>query len=1103
MDITGRGNGRSLPFRIARLRCLPFFPVLDLAGAELGHRLSSRPESMTVRCPPVGLPLSAMDFAFDRATLPSVSASIVIAAVLLAVAAFMRRNTGRRSRERDEEYRDLSVFQQAILDAANYTIISTDPAGVIRSLNSAAERWLGYSAAEVVGKETPAIFHDPAEMAVRAEELSRELGAPIEPGFEVFVARARRGEPDEREWTYIRKGGTRFPVQLSITSLRDRNGRITGFLGIGSDITERKAAAETLSRAHLDLETKVEDRTRELARVNEGLRESEARFRQLADAMPQIVWTARPDGCADYYNDRWYDFTGMPRERGGDESWTPILHPDDVQRCLDVWLHSVRTGEPYEVEYRLRDCRTGAYRWHLGRALPVKDEAGNVARWFGTCTDIDEKRKSEEALRRSEEKFRGMVETANEGIWILDEDARIRFANPRMAEMLGYEPDEILGRLKWELLFEEDRPSAMELFERRRRGLNDQADIRFRCKDGSILWTILAARPLFDEAGAFRGALDLFTDITDRKFAESRIRQLNESLERRVAERTAALEAANAAILASAVELEAARDEALASTTAKATFLANISHEVRTPMAAVLGYADMLLNPDLDRADRDQALQAIRRNAAHLLQVINDVLDLSKIEAGRMELEWIRYSPWQLLHEVISTVRLHADEKGISLEIRPIGRLPALAVIDPTRIRQILMNLVSNAIKFSEPGERVTLRIQVRPPISGRIHCLAIDVEDRGIGMTPAQIDQLFTPFQQADSSTTRKFGGTGLGLSITRRLTEAMGGDITVQSLYGRGSCFTVTIPLRSVDQDVRWLGIEELEDHASTWLKPKDPARLPSLEGRILLAEDSLDNQRVILYHLRRMGLDTETVENGRLAVERALGDRFDVILMDMQMPELDGYGAASSLRRSGYQGPIIALTAHAMVEDRERCLRAGCSDYLTKPVEARTLALTLASHLRAHRNRLRWNEPYGVIGPSGGDDDAILSGFRDSPGMEALIREYVEGLPGRVSRLRTLMATNAIRELELLAHQIRGHGGMYGYPCLTESATLIEQAVREGQDAELIAELIEEFATLSSRIETGLARPSREVHRGTLADHRLESGASVVLASQGSDS
>ena len=1073
--VFGGSTPQSNPFLMFPM--LLTFPFLLWIGFRHGPRLAAVASFLmavvVIRCTTLGRGpfVWATKSTVEQVTLVQVYLGInVLTVMLLSSAAAARSLMELVLRMREEAYRSLARVQQAILDAANYSIISTDPSGTILTFNAAAERLLGFAEKDVIGNATLAVFHDTEELAARARELTRELGVPIDADFSVLAAKASRGKLEEREWTYVRKDGSRFPVLLSLTAIKGEDGGVSGYLGIGRDMTEKVAAEEALRQAQQELEARVADRTSELARLNLGLRESEARFRQLADAMPQIVWTAWPDGLVDYYNDRWYEFTGLPREGGVTDGWKTIIHPDDNQRCVDAWSYAVRTGQPYEFECRFRDCRTGNYRWHLSRALPVTDDFNRIVRWYGTCTDIDDKRHAEELLRRSEAKFRGIVEAANEGIWILDEEARILFVNPQMAEMLGYTPSEILGQFKWDLLFEEDLETVKALFDRRRQGLNDKSDVRFRRKDGGILWTIMAARPIFDDRGSFRGALDLFTDITERKDAESQIRQLNETLERRVAERTAELEAANAAIVASSTELKVARDEALASTQAKAAFLANISHEVRTPMSAVLGYAEMLLNPDLERADRDHALQAIRRNGTHLLQVINDVLDLSKIEAGRIELEMIRYSPWQLLLEVASTVRLHADEKQISLQIQPMGRLPSLAMMDPTRIRQILMNLVSNAIKFSEPGGSVILRIGIKPLDQGRRMRLVIDIEDRGIGMTPSQLGLLFTPFQQADSSTTRRFGGTGLGLSISRRLAEAMDGEILVQSTYGAGSCFSLSVPLRMVDDNVPWLGINELESHAANEIEPVNRlAKLPVLMGRVLVADDCRDNQRVILHHLKQLGLETEVVENGDLAVERALSGRFDLILMDMQMPELDGYGAASSLRRSGYQGPIIALTAHAMIEDRERCLRAGCTDYLTKPVESRKLALAVARHLGTHRGVPRPDLPrpekHAVT-----EEDAIVSQFRDAPGMENLLREYVESLPDKVSRLRSLLTVGEIGDLQSLAHQIKGHGGMYGYPCLSEAAGLIEEAAQERQDDELLEELIEGFADLSMKIERG---------------------------------
>ncbi len=520
------------------------------------------------------------------------------------------------------------------------------------------------------------------------------------------------------------------------------------------------------------------------------------------------------------------------------------------------------------------------------------------------------------------------------------------------------------------------------------------------------------------------------------------------------------------ALRVSAAELEAARDEALASTQAKASFLANMSHEVRTPMVAVLGFADILLDPGLPQVSRDAALQGIRRNGSHLLQIINDILDLSKIEAGRMELDLIEYSPWQVALEVVSALGPRAKELSVTFDLEAITPLPVTALMDPTRIRQILMNLVSNAIKFSGSDNKVVLRMGMCPAEGLATHQLQVEVEDWGIGMTSEQLRQLFVPFQQADSSTTRRFGGSGLGLSISRRLVEAMQGTIAVRSEPGQGSCFMVNLPIETSEPENAWICPADLASSAAREPKLDDCFVRPALSGRVLLVEDSPDNRRVLMYYLDQMGLQVETAENGRLGVEQALGGRIDAVLMDMQMPELDGYGATSALRRSGFEAPIIALTAHAMSGDREKCLRAGCTDYLTKPIDIVALYEALAHHLASPRDSLSTGRDAPARIAEEAHEQTILTSYANDPQLAELVRDFVASLDQKVAAFRSLLTRGATAELERLAHQMKGVGGMYGFPCLTETASLIEQAVREGQDGGLLAELIEEFAALCDR-------------------------------------
>ena len=380
----------------------------------------------------------------------------------------------------------------------------------------------------------------------------------------------------------------------------------------------------------------------------------------------------------------------------------------------------------------------------------------------------------------------------------------------------------------------------------------------------------------------------------------------------------------------------------------KSEFLANMSHEIRTPMSAILGYSDVLLEEEgIEKAPpaRRHALETIKRNGEHLIGIINDILDISKIEAGRVELETLTCEFPQLLHDVQSMMAQRAAEKQLRIDVQFDGPIPETIQTDPTRLRQILLNLTSNAIKFTETGS-VTLRAKLldRAAESARIQ---VEVVDTGIGMNSAQLKKVFEPFVQADTSTTRKFGGTGLGLAISRRLARILGGDIAATSQVGKGTTFGLVIQVGPLD-GVRLVNQPLAEN--STERRRAATSNLPNLPYRILLAEDGPDNQRLISLILKKAGADVRIASNGKVAIEmieaaEASGDPpFDVVLMDMQMPELDGYSAARRLRENGFSQPIIALTAHAMTKDREKCLAAGCSDFATKPINRPVLFETI---------------------------------------------------------------------------------------------------------------------------------------------------------------
>ena len=404
-------------------------------------------------------------------------------------------------------------------------------------------------------------------------------------------------------------------------------------------------------------------------------------------------------------------------------------------------------------------------------------------------------------------------------------------------------------------------------------------------------------------------------------------------------------------------EIREATRKAEAATRAKSEFLANMSHEIRTPMTAILGFADVLLeNPAGPEAV--DAAKTIKLNGEHLLEIINDILDLSKIEAGKLDLERIACSPCQVVAEMASLMRVRFEAKGLSLQVEHVGPIPETILTDPTRLRQILANLVGNAIKFTEVGGvRIATRLVQEP---GREPALQLDVIDSGIGMTKRQVGKLFRPFVQADTSTSRKYGGSGLGLAISRRLAGMLGGDVTVTSEPGKGSTFSARVATGSLEGVPMLVGQPTEAVLEGKKLSRSAKKRQVKLDSRILLAEDGPDNRRLISFILNKAGAEVVTAENGRIAVEKAMacfpgrgrrrGDEekpFDVVLMDMQMPVMDGYEATRQLRAAGYTDPIIALTAHAMRSDRQKCLDAGCDDYLTKPISRENLVAMIAKY------------------------------------------------------------------------------------------------------------------------------------------------------------
>jgi PAS domain S-box-containing protein len=701
--------------------------------------------------------------------------------------------------------------------------------------------------------------------------------------------------------------------------LRRKDGTWAWILDVGR-VLERDAAGAPVRAAgvHMDVST-TRTLERELAALTDRY---EAAIAGTSDGLWD--WNVRTNEA--WFSPRFWSLLGY-----ADGSVTPPnaftsyvdrLHPDDRAPVESAIASHLEGGGDYDVHHRLR-LADGAYRWFRARARMQRDAGGAPLRMAGSIQDVTELEETERSLRESRERAEaalreiGALRTALDEhtlLSITDRSGTIVDVNTGFCQISGYSRDELLGR-NHRVLSSGNHPREFwsVVWSTISSGKPWRGEICNRRKDGSLYWVDTTIVPAFDASGRIERFVALRLDVTANKAAEA--------------------------------QLHAARAEAQAASASKSEFLANMSHEIRTPMTAILGYTDLIATDhECGREQRLEYVETIKRNGEHLIALINDILDISKIEAGKLSTESLPTSPIQLVQEVLGLMDVKAKAKGLTLEARFATPIPESIETDPVRLRQILVNLVGNAVKFTEVG-RVTLAM----------HCdvaserLRIDVIDTGIGMTPEQQSRLFGAFVQADSSTTRKFGGTGLGLRISKRLAEMLGGDIEISSAQGRGSTFSVAIrtgPLGST------AFVSPRSTHSSA-PRPALPSRPNpgdehSLTGlRILLAEDGPDNQRLIAFHLKKCGASVSIVENGRQAIAALTVDGtidgalanplpFDLLFTDMLMPEMDGYTAVQALRAKGLAIPVVALTANAMSGDMERCLEVGCDSYATKPID-----------------------------------------------------------------------------------------------------------------------------------------------------------------------
>ena len=642
---------------------------------------------------------------------------------------------------------------------------------------------------------------------------------------------------------------------------------------------------------------------------------SESQLRLLLDE-GAIISVTDPDGTITHVNDMFCSISGYSRDEliGANHRIVKSgVHPEAFWRNM---YRTIKRGRTWKGVIQNRR-KNGEPYWVQSVIRAIHDQEGRMRQILAIRFDITDLR---QAVRRLRDAQRSAVQHA-QGL------ERAEALLNRVGEMSrtgGWELDLASSNLTWtretyhiheiepgspvdvesaiEYYAPEARPRIREAVDRCiGEGTPFDMELPFVTAKGRKLTVRAIGQPVTHNGRVVR-LVGAFQDITEQK--------------------------------ASMMELERAREAAEVASRAKSGFLANMSHELRTPLTSIIGFSELLGEDTGDPEAVRNAAGIITTNARHLLTLINDILDLSKIESDRIKLEPVECAPSKFAEDLDSMMRCVAESKGIAYETKIEYPIAERVQLDEVRVRQILVNLVGNAVKFTSEG-RVRLRLSCRPDENARLTLIA-QVEDTGIGMDEACMKRIFRPFTQAEPSSTRRFGGTGLGLSISKRLAEMMGGRIEVSSEPGVGSRFTLIVPVEG--EDIRL--IDKGEGRASSAPAPKASERARLDGARVLLVEDGVDNQKLLNLLLTKAGATVEIASNGREGVDAALaamrsGDPFDLVLMDMQMPVLDGYGAARELREAGFQTPIVALTAFAMAEDRAKCLAAGCDDFLTKPI------------------------------------------------------------------------------------------------------------------------------------------------------------------------
>ena len=778
----------------------------------------------------------------------------------------------------------------------------------------------------------------------------------------------------------------------------------------------------------------------ERKKAEEALQSSEEKFRQLTDNIREAFWMMNAAGTeilyvSPAYEQIWGRSCSSLYEYPMD--WIDAIHPDDRERAHGMFLRQIG-GESVDSDYRIITT-DGLEKWVRDRAFPIRNQSGQLVRVAGIAEDITDRSRANQALKDSEEKFRQLADNVREVFWVRDAASdKFLYVSPAYEQIWGGTCASLyLDAGTWlKAIHPEDAAPLQLVFDRQRAGEATEWAFRILALDGKEKWIRHRAFPIRSEAGQLIRIVGVAEEITEQKRYEE--------------------------------ELIHARTEANAANLAKSRFLANMSHEIRTPMNGVIGMNQLLLETELT-PEQHRYAEVAQESGRTLLKLIDGILDFSKIEAGKVDLEMRIFDLRKIVDRLLEPMRVQAVAKGLNIERRISSKIPNFLRGDAQRLEQVLTNLLANSIKFTNRGS-VTLDLEL-DGLSDRKATICFTVKDTGIGIPANRIQALFSPFVQADASTTRNYGGTGLGLAICKQLVELMGGKIGASSREGLGSKFWFTLALEKADPDEL-----QFADNKQKILPNQKGSSVCHGNGEsILVAEDNVTNREVILGQLRKLGYKARAVHTGAEAVEAVQKDTYDLILMDCEMPLLDGHEATRRIHSKHPGLPIVALTASATTFDRQRCLSVGMNDYLAKPVDLIDLADKLAKWIprsskveKAQIQPKNFEQPEGIVF----DLNTLLRRLMGDKELAAtVIHGFIEDIPLQLKQLRACVDNADASGLRLQAHTLKGSTATVEAKAMHTIALEMERAAAACQFdrcCELLPLVAEEFERFRAALE-----------------------------------